>query len=503
MGKRLSASGGRGLLIALGTALVGLAALALWTLQRGSADHFVLVHVAHAVVYVAAVFFVLSQSWRSTSPPPGGEGAGMGVKEASDREDQDGETAPAQTIVDPSGTSSSARHPQLLPSRGRGVRAVLSSTVVITLAVAVLMRLIALAAPPTLTTDAYRYVWDGRVQAAGINPYLHVPAAPELAQLRDQIIFPNINRADTHPTIYPPVAEMLFLVGTRVVDGIRGMQVLFMAMDLMTIWALMRWLTACGLPRERVLIYAWHPLPLWEFAGMAHIDGAGVMFIVLGLLAGQTGRQGWAGAAFAAAGLAKYHFVLLVPAVWRRWGWRLPLAMAAVALACYLPYLSAGSKVLGSLFVHLGEEGYRDGYGFYLVGLPKHFGLPHLPSLVFAGLAALILAGLAVVIIQRTRPRTVEPEHLIWLTITFLVLISPHYPWYYTLAVPLLARRMSWPLLWMTLVVSGVYLERPDGWLEPATRIKVFTLMFGGAALLAVVGWIAGARRKTAQPIVH
>src|SRR5215469_9412819 len=74
------------------------------------------------------------------------------------------------------------------------------------LAVAALMRLAALLAPPYLSDDINRYVWDGRVEGAGINPYRYVPADPHLAALRDEAIYPKINRSDYAPTIYPPVA---------------------------------------------------------------------------------------------------------------------------------------------------------------------------------------------------------------------------------------------------------------------------------------------------------
>ncbi|HYU11270.1 MAG TPA: hypothetical protein VEK82_01760, partial [Stellaceae bacterium] len=74
-------------------------------------------------------------------------------------------------------------------------------------AIAALMRLPVVCMPPYLSTDVYRYVWDGRVMAAGINPYRYVPAAPQLEPLRDTDIFRSINRAGTAMTIYPPVAE--------------------------------------------------------------------------------------------------------------------------------------------------------------------------------------------------------------------------------------------------------------------------------------------------------
>ena len=77
------------------------------------------------------------------------------------------------------------------------------SALVAILLVAGLLRAIALFAPQALSTDAFRYVWDGRVQAAGINPYRYVPADPALESLRDTKIYPNINRAGYAHTIYP------------------------------------------------------------------------------------------------------------------------------------------------------------------------------------------------------------------------------------------------------------------------------------------------------------
>ena len=70
------------------------------------------------------------------------------------------------------------------------------ATIWLVLGVAVAMRVMTLVAPPLLSSDIYRYVWDGRVQLAGINPYRYVPDAPDLAFLRDDAVYPHINRAD-------------------------------------------------------------------------------------------------------------------------------------------------------------------------------------------------------------------------------------------------------------------------------------------------------------------
>ncbi|HNC73376.1 MAG TPA: hypothetical protein PK362_00620, partial [Elusimicrobiota bacterium] len=76
------------------------------------------------------------------------------------------------------------------------------------LAAGVLFRLTAFLSPPSLSDDIYRYLWDGRVQAAGHNPYRFAPDAPELASLRNAE-HTGINHKSV-PTIYPPLAQAVF-----------------------------------------------------------------------------------------------------------------------------------------------------------------------------------------------------------------------------------------------------------------------------------------------------
>jgi len=101
---------------------------------------------------------------------------------------------------------------------------------------AIIFRLFLIAPEPAvLSSDMYRYIWDGRVQQNGINPYLYPPAAAELENLRDDRIYPHINRKDD-PTLYPAGAQLFFrifymLVGDSV-TGYKGIMVFF---DLLTL----------------------------------------------------------------------------------------------------------------------------------------------------------------------------------------------------------------------------------------------------------------------------
>jgi alpha-1,6-mannosyltransferase len=117
-------------------------------------------------------------------------------------------------------------------------------TVWIVLGVAVALRMLLLTVPPTLSSDIYRYVWDGRVQANGINPYRYIPADPALASLRDAVIYPQINRADYARTIYPPFAQMAFAAVGRIWDSVMGMRLAMLGFEALGIICLLRLLAA-------------------------------------------------------------------------------------------------------------------------------------------------------------------------------------------------------------------------------------------------------------------
>ena len=190
-------------------------------------------------------------------------------------------------------------------------------TVWIVVGVAIALRVLLLTAPPILSSDIYRYVWDGRVQAAGINPYRYVPADPALASLRDPVVYPQINRAGYARTIYPPLAEVVFAVAGRVSDNVTGMRLVMLGFEAVGIICLLRLLPLAGLPGERILIYAWNPLALWSFANDGHVDAIAVGLLGLALLLRARHKDGWAGAALAGAVLAKFFPLVVAPAFLR------------------------------------------------------------------------------------------------------------------------------------------------------------------------------------------
>jgi len=185
------------------------------------------------------------------------------------------------------------------------------------LGVAVIMRAVLITNPLLLSSDIYRYVWDGRVQAAGINPYRYIPVDPALTALRDRAIYPNINRRTYARTIYPPAAEVVFAIVGRISQTVIAVKLAMLAFEVVAVLCLLRLLSLTRLPPERVLIYAWNPLVLWSFACDGHVDAIAVGLLAVALVCRAERRFGAAGAFLAGAVLTKFLPIVVAPAFLR------------------------------------------------------------------------------------------------------------------------------------------------------------------------------------------
>jgi alpha-1,6-mannosyltransferase len=326
--------------------------------------------------------------------------------------------------------------------------------------VAVVLRIIALLPDPLLSSDIYRYVWDGRVQAAGINPYRYIPADPALAALRDTAIYPNINRADYAHTAYPPVAEYFFFAATRLGDSVLAMRLAFIGCEIAIAFMLLSILRTLARPVTWIVAYLWHPLAVWEIANAGHVDGLLATLAVAAIWLLLRGKSVYGAATVALAVLVKPYAAVMLPAFWKPWDWRAPAVVLAVIALCYLPYLGVGSAVFGFIPGYLKEEGLHGGAGFWLVRVANLvFSDLALLRGVYFGIAFVTLGTLAFRIAYRSARR--EPPEQVrdvaLLLMAGLFFLSPNYPWYYLVLVPLIPLGAGAPA-WV-LTISGITLH--------------------------------------------
>lgn len=364
----------------------------------------------------------------------------------------------------------------------------------IVLLVAVSIRLLLIVSPPFLSSDIFRYVWDGRVQAAGINPYRYIPDDPALAALRDDAVYPHINRASYAPTIYPPAAQVIFGIVGLLWSSVTGVKLAMVGFEALAVFCLLRLLDAAKLPRERILIYAWNPLPVWAFAGNGHIDAAVVGFVSLALLLRVRRHDGWAGAALGLAALTKFLPAVIAPALWRRGGgWRLALVAMATTIVLYALYSGVGWRVVGFLNSYGTEEGLDNGSGFWLLAwISQLVPLPTFAAPLYLLALALILSALGGWVAFVRRPddpvAICTAAGLMMAVLTFG--ISPHYPWYFAwLAVPCVLAPTP-AILWLATAPVLMYLD------TYGDRFAWPSVVYAPAILLALVPFIRPAAAK-------
>lgn len=233
------------------------------------------------------------------------------------------------------------------PGRRRGAALVV-------LGVAALARLAVLATgEPALSDDVYRYVFDGRNLAGGINPYLVTPAGRAEA-LRaggpeswpgERALLGLINNPRLH-TIYLPASEWVFgAAGLLVVEpwsgpqaGARVMRAVMSLFDLAVMGGLLVALARRGRSTWWLALYAWHPLPLAEIAGSGHQESLGTALLVAALLLGsRAAARPWRWSAVLALTTMVKPVVLPVAAFLlkgRRWqAWAASAAAGAVVCA--------------------------------------------------------------------------------------------------------------------------------------------------------------------------
>jgi alpha-1,6-mannosyltransferase len=358
-------------------------------------------------------------------------------------------------------------------------------------AIAILLRAYVLLFDPLLSSDIYRYVWDGKVQAGGINPYRYIPAHEALAFLRDGTIFPNINRADSAVTIYPPVAQSFFLIVTRIGESVTVMRLALLGCEGVTVTLVMLLLRRMNRPVTRVIAYLWHPLPLWEIANSGHVDALMVALMLLGLWMALTGHALRGAFLIVLSALVKPYAAVALAGIWRPWDLKMPLVVIAAVALCYLPYLSVGWGVLGFLTQgYLTEEGISTGNDLWLLSLWRLVFGEHQGDVVgYVVLAGLVLMfkGLSV---ARSSDRTVASglDDINMLLLITLLLLSPNYPWYFLVITPFVAL-CGTPSTWVVSIGALLLSEQLD-WDFYIPRMVTKSILFGGFLLAcAFTAW--------------
>ena len=331
--------------------------------------------------------------------------------------------------------------------------------------------------PSGVDDDIHRYVWDGRVQRLGYNPYIVVPSDPVLAGFHTAETR-TLNNPEV-PSPYPAGAQLFFRAVTSIDESTFALKVAFVVCDFAIVFVLLDVLRCTRHGAHWVLAYAWHPLLAIEVAGSGHVDIVGVLLLLVSTASLLRHWRAVAAISFGLAVAVKFLPIVLLPLYWKRVRMR-DAALAAIVFGLlYVPFLNHGRIPMGSLGTYVQRFRFNDPVFATLE-------LVVAPQLV-AGLAVLVGFLTATWMRRKSAERSEEP--FAWPMAASLLCAPVVYPWYLLWMLPFTRSTSTVPILVWTLSILPTYYVwhlRTVGrqWIVPHW---VMILEFGSVAMAAAI----------------
>ena len=331
--------------------------------------------------------------------------------------------------------------------------------------------------PPGFDDDIHRYVWDGRLQRLGYDPYLVVPSDPAVKGLHTPETR-NLNNADL-PSPYPPGAQVFFRGITAIQESTFALKAAFVVCDFAIAFLLLDLLRRNRQEAHLVLAYAWNPLLAIEVAGSGHIDIVGALLLVLSAAALVRRWRTVSALAFGLAVAVKFLPVVLMPLYWKRVRIRDAAVATAAAGLLYVPFLGHGGIPIGSLGTYVQTFRFNG---------PVFATLAHVvPPHVLAGLA--VLVGLATATWLRIEMPDFSPDAFAWPMAASLLCAPAVFPWYLLWLLPFLTSASTLLIIVWTVSIIPTYVQwhlRTLGHDWGALPMWVMLLEYGCVASAAV-----------------
>src|SRR5438309_3219262 len=344
--------------------------------------------------------------------------------------------------------------------------------------------------PPGADDDIHRYVWDGRLQRLGYNPYIVVPSDPAAKGLHTPETR-NLNNPDL-PSPYPAGAQLFFRAVTAIHESTFALKVAFVVCDLVIVFVLLDVLRCNRQGAHLVLAYAWNPLLAIEVAGSGHIEIVGALLLVVSAAA--LVRR-WRATATVGLGLAiavKLLPLVLAPLYWKRVRIRDAAMAGAVVGLLYVPFLNHGRIPIGSLGTYLQTFRFNG---------PVFAALAQVaPPQLLAGLA--VLVGLLTATWLRSATPEWSPDLFAWPMAASLLCAPVVFPWYLLCLLPFLTSASTLLIILWTASIIPTYIQwhlRAIGRSWGALPGWVMLLEYGCVAIAAAII----ALRRIAKPAVQ
>jgi alpha-1,6-mannosyltransferase len=344
--------------------------------------------------------------------------------------------------------------------------------------------------PPGVDDDIHRYVWDGRAQRLGYNPYIVVPSDPALASLHTSETR-TLNNPEV-PSPYPAGAQLFFRAVTSIHESTSALKVAFVLCDLASVFVLLDVLRYTRRGEHWVLAYAWHPLLAIEVAGSGHVDIVGVLLLLVSAASLVRRWRAVAAMSFGLAVAVKFLPIVLLPLYWKRVRLRDAALAAIVVGLLYVPFLNHGRIPIGSLGTYVQRFRFNDP----VFAILERVTAPQ----VVAALA--VIVGFLTAIWMRRKFSEGSLDAFAWPMAASLLCAPVVYPWYLLWLLPFIRSTSTVPIMVWTFSIIPTYyvwhlriVGRP--WLVPGW---IMMLEYGSVAVAAAFIAVRRITRSAALP---
>ncbi|MGL5889792.1 MAG: glycosyltransferase 87 family protein [Bacteroidia bacterium] len=363
------------------------------------------------------------------------------------------------------------------------------------------LRLVLLFMLPNLSDDYFRFIWDGRLLAAGEQPFAALPSevlhsqTAATANLTPEL-FSALNSPD-YFTVYPPVAQFTFWLaamfgGKSVYGSMLVLRIIQLLAEAGTLWLLLKMLRKMEIPVRRILLYALNPLVILELTGNLHAEALVIFFLTAALYFLHSGRQNLSAVLFGFSIASKLVPLLLLPLLLSALGWkrtlRYSLIAGGTAAVLFIPLLAGGfiSHLLSSIDLYF--QKFEFNASLYYVVREIGFAVKGYNIIGVAG-PALLLLSLIVIAILAFR-KTAEDAVCTFVRKSMFALLAYYlcasivHPWYITpliLFAVLVPMRFPvvWSLMvWLSYAAYGNAAYAENYWFTAVEYVAVLTAFY-------------------------
>ena len=339
-------------------------------------------------------------------------------------------------------------------------------------AFAVLFRLIFLFSLPTLSQDFYRFIWDGRLILAGLNPYLYTPnelivSSPELFSEMNTLHNGMGRLSAKYFSNYPPIHQIPFILASlifkkSIFGSVVVIRIILIIADLGILIYTKKLLKKLKLPTRSVYWFILNPLVIIELTGNLHFEGLMLCFFIMALYFIHSKKWHMASIAMASSIAVKLIPILSLPLVVNKLGWKKSIVFyittGCVIVILFLPFFSLDFLENYSATIGLWFSNFEFNASIYYLfkwALTKVEGIKLINSM--GAVVAFVLTIQASYQLLHKKKKTEDLLYMIfWIICSYYFLSTTVHPWYITSLLMLsIFTKFKFVILWSyTLIFS-------------------------------------------------